>query len=399
MSNASSENPSLEDLPEKKDDLKEARQLLDRLEDRKDETDPDRYERLRQRYEEKIEELEPTVEQLTEKGITQKMELEDRLTRQQSRVEEAEAELDEIEQLYEEGVMDKETYREDRRRFRRQKKEAENEASQIERELDEIEFYLTETGSVSYDGRGMQDVMDKARDVAGEEAANLLDQGRELFEGARSGQQESGSTLGTQEASEWPRRVGAIFAEAIGNAPIALGKIAVNPVANLPQVRAALGTHQAVGVGVVFAIVATVFMSFGLHLVLDTLFGFAYRPSVKAVIQLIGASMASFASLAVMHFAARTLFGGKSDYGTDVLVAGTALLPTSQAVLLIGLIGVNYYRIAGVLGVFAICYVVLILYAGCSRLADLSEAVAAPLIPIILILSGWLSQVLFGAVV
>lgn len=60
---------------------------------------------------------------------------------------------------------------------------------------------------------------------------------------------------------------------------------------------------------------------------------------------------------------------------------------------------VSYYRVTGVRGMFAVCYGVLILYTGCSRLADLSEAVATPLIPIILILSGWLSRVLFGAVV
>ena len=116
MPDASSKNLSLEDLPEKKAELEETRQLLDRLQDRKGETDPDRYERLRQRYEEKIDKLEPTVEQLTDEGKTRKLELEDRLAYQQSRVEEAETELDEIEQLHEEGTMGEEAYREDRRR-------------------------------------------------------------------------------------------------------------------------------------------------------------------------------------------------------------------------------------------------------------------------------------------
>ena len=116
MPDASSKNLSLENLPEKKADLEETRQLLDRLEGRKGETDPDRYERLRQRYEGKIDKLEPTVERLTDEGKTRKLELEDRLACQQSRVEEAETELDEIEQLHEEGAMGEEAYREDRRR-------------------------------------------------------------------------------------------------------------------------------------------------------------------------------------------------------------------------------------------------------------------------------------------
>jgi hypothetical protein len=185
MSDASSENPSLEDLPEKKDDLKEARQLLDRLEDRKDETDPERYEHLRQRYEEKIEELEPVVERLTEEGETRKLELENRLFYQRDRIEEAEAELEEIEALYEESAMDEETYREERRRFEKQQEEAEKKASQIEEELEEVEFYLTETGEVSYQKEQVRETVQEGIDQAqetGEAARNqFMEWGQAIF--------------------------------------------------------------------------------------------------------------------------------------------------------------------------------------------------------------------------
>ena len=142
----------LQELPSKKSELEETRRLLERLEDRKGETDPGLYKRLHQQYEEKIEKLEPTIEQLTEEGETRKMELQARLGYELIRAKHAEAKLEEIERLYKEGAMDEETYQEDRRRFRQQKKDAESEAPQIEQKLDEIEFYLTETGSVSYDG-------------------------------------------------------------------------------------------------------------------------------------------------------------------------------------------------------------------------------------------------------
>ncbi|MCS3635840.1 DNA repair exonuclease SbcCD ATPase subunit [Salinibacter ruber] len=151
MSGSSSEtDASLEDLPELKADLEEARQLISQLEDRKEETNPDRYEHVRQRYEQQIEELEPTVQKLTDQGESRKQDLEDRLATQQEQVEEAEAELREIEQLHEEGAMDEQAYQEDRRRLQQQKNEAEKKASRLERELDEVNFYLTETGNVSY---------------------------------------------------------------------------------------------------------------------------------------------------------------------------------------------------------------------------------------------------------
>jgi chromosome segregation ATPase len=75
--------------------------------------------------------------------------MEDRLAHQQDKAREAKGELEEIEALYEEGAMGEEAYREDRRRLRRHKKEAESKVSEIEREIDEVEFYLTETGEVS----------------------------------------------------------------------------------------------------------------------------------------------------------------------------------------------------------------------------------------------------------
>ncbi|MCS3698401.1 hypothetical protein [Salinibacter ruber] len=141
---------TLEDLPELKADLEEARRFISRLEDRKEETDSHRYERVRQRYERQIEELEPTVRKLIDQGKSRKQELEDSLADHQEKAQKAEAELQEIEQLHEEGAMNKESYQEDRRRLRQQKKKAEKKASRLERKLDEVKFYLTETGNVSY---------------------------------------------------------------------------------------------------------------------------------------------------------------------------------------------------------------------------------------------------------
>jgi hypothetical protein len=151
MDDASSKNDAtLEDLPELKADLEEARRFISRLEDRKEETDSDRYERVRQRYKRQIEELEPTVRKLIDQGKSRKQELEDSLADHQEKAQEAEAELQEIEQLHEEGAMNKKSYQEDRRRLRQQKEEAEKKASRLERKLDEVKFYLTETGNVSY---------------------------------------------------------------------------------------------------------------------------------------------------------------------------------------------------------------------------------------------------------
>ncbi|PEN11176.1 hypothetical protein CRI94_16430 [Longibacter salinarum] len=140
----------LADLPSLKDELAETRELLQRLNAKKDEIDSSRYERLASRYQETLDTCKTAIETLTEEGETRKLELENRLAHQQDLVEEAKEELDEVTSLHEAGALDDDTYREDRRRLRRKKRTAEKEASSIDRQLREINFYLTETGDVSY---------------------------------------------------------------------------------------------------------------------------------------------------------------------------------------------------------------------------------------------------------
>src|SRR5680860_843656 len=112
-------NNALSKLPKKKAKLEETRHLLMRLEEREGDVSPDRFQRLRERYETQIEELEKEVTQLTEKGETQRIELEDRLAIQQDKKQEAENELAEIETLHEQGALDDETYRNQRTKYHR----------------------------------------------------------------------------------------------------------------------------------------------------------------------------------------------------------------------------------------------------------------------------------------
>jgi hypothetical protein len=50
-----------------------------------------------------------------------------------------------------------------------------------------------------------------------------------------------------------------------------------------------------------------------------------------------------------------------------------------------------------VLSLFALTYSILMLYAGCSRIGGISEAGAAPAVPIILLLSAWITKIIVTA--
>ena len=94
---------------------------------------------------------------------------------------------------------------------------------------------------------------------------------------------------------------------------------------------------------------------------------------------------------------ARAIFHGKGRLAGDVYTAGAVLLPTGLLVLLSSLLGVANVEVIAILFLFALTYSILILYAGCSRIGCISEAGAAPAVPIILLLSAWITKIIVTA--
>jgi hypothetical protein len=66
-------------------------------------------------------------------------------------------------------------------------------------------------------------------------------------------------------------------------------------------------------------------------------------------------------------------------------------------VLLAALLGAANFEVIAILFLFALTYSILILYAGCSRIGCISEAGAAPAVPIILLLSAWITKIIVVA--
>jgi hypothetical protein len=67
-------------------------------------------------------------------------------------------------------------------------------------------------------------------------------------------------------------------------------------------------------------------------------------------------------------------------------------------VLVAALLGAANFEVIMILLLFALTYSILILYAGCSRIGLISEAGAAPAVPIILLLSAWITKIIVTAV-
>jgi len=115
------------------------------------------------------------------------------------------------------------------------------------------------------------------------------------------------------------------------------------------------------------------------------------------LVKLFVLGLVPFASIAAAVALARAVFGGTGRLAGPVYVAGTSLLPLGTFILLASLLGAANVEVIAVLALFAISYSVLMLYAACSQVVRIPERASAPAVPIVLLMSGWITKILVSA--
>jgi len=179
---------------------------------------------------------------------------------------------------------------------------------------------------------------------------------------------------------------------------------AKSPVGGLPESFALFDDQRAMQVGIVFAIVYEVALLLGALIFKSkaaSLLG-GFLPigelTVAQLFKVLFLGLVPFASLIGACALARAIFRGKGRIAGDVYTAGAVLLPSGLLVLVAALLGAANVEVILILLLFALTYSILILYAGCSRIGLISEAGAAPAVPIILLLSAWITKIIVAAV-
>ena len=184
----------------------------------------------------------------------------------------------------------------------------------------------------------------------------------------------------------------------------ALPSLLLNPVGGLSPAYAGLGPDRALGAGlalcVVFAIVSALgtaigtgqtmmmfgAMGFGANsftIFLRALIGFLVLPAA-----MIGASLG-----------ARKILSASGPLAADVFTVGAALTPLGLALLLSSFLGLGNYELSLLLMLFALTYLVLMLFTGLTTLGGLTEKAAAPAVPIVFVLSLYICKVVFAAMI
>ena len=187
---------------------------------------------------------------------------------------------------------------------------------------------------------------------------------------------------------------------------------AKNPVGGLPESFAMFDDRRAIQVGIIFAIIYEIALFSGVLIFksrVANLLGGTYPASLLSGILPHGELTAAqlfkvllfglvpFVSLIGAGALARAVFHGKGRFAGDVYTAGAVLLPSGLLVLVAALLGVANLEVIFILVLFALTYSILMLYAGCSRIAGIPEAGAAPAVPIMLLASAWITKIIVTA--
>lgn len=171
----------------------------------------------------------------------------------------------------------------------------------------------------------------------------------------------------------------------------AFKSFALNPNEELLPAFASLGKQQAIAVGIVFAGIFNFCLVCGVYWGWqDLLYASIFKLMVVGVVP--------FVTLAVISAIARAVFRRGGSFAGDIFLAGASLLPLSFLLILSSISEFLPSKTLPVLSVFISCYTLLTLYSGCTQISNLSEKVAAFIVPVMLLVSGWFSFFAFNAI-
>ena len=183
-------------------------------------------------------------------------------------------------------------------------------------------------------------------------------------------------------------RMKAASADAFGAFKTFMG----NPVGGLADAYNSLGAGKAMGVGLTFGAVFAVCLLLSFYRVVPE---FLRPTGVGGFFKLLVVAVIPFVSMFVATIAVRSVFRGDGNVGSDSFLAGASLLPFGFIALVATLLGAENWNIIQFLAIFGISVTILMLFAGLTRMYKISDRMATLAVPIMLLITAWLSQAIY----
>lgn len=165
-----------------------------------------------------------------------------------------------------------------------------------------------------------------------------------------------------------------------------------NPVGGLADAYNSLGPAKALGVGITFGVVFAICALLSIYRVVPE---FLRPTGVGGFLRLVVVAIVPFVSMFVATIAVRTVFRGDGTVGSDSFLAGASLLPFGIIALVASILGPSNWNVIQFLAIFAISITILMLFAGLTRIYKISERMATIAVPIMLLITAWLSQTIY----
>jgi curved DNA-binding protein CbpA len=164
--------------------------------------------------------------------------------------------------------------------------------------------------------------------------------------------------------------------------------VVLNPTGGLRPGMLYLQKPRVMTVGIMFAAIANSCFVGGVYL--------GWREQLQfSALDLFLVGLVPFVTLIVLIGIARLITRRRGSLASDCFIAGASLLPVGFLALTSGISPILGSQLMLVLTVFASCYTILMLYNGCIQIASLSEKIAGVWVPVMVLVSGWLSYLAF----
>ena len=161
-----------------------------------------------------------------------------------------------------------------------------------------------------------------------------------------------------------------------------LRKLVYNPVGALPEAYRDLEGPQAIGVGLVGAVVAVICLLISGGGVLSRVGGGAMSMGFKGFLIGLGTTLGAAVGIAAGSWLSRLLCRGEGNLAFDIFIGGAALLPIGLGTLVTYLLGV--VGIGGPIGqlpmLVGMSLMVLVVFTGLARVAGIKEGLASYLV-------------------
>lgn len=229
--------------------------------------------------------------------------------------------------------------------------------------------------------------------------------------GAQPGAAATGASAGPSAAAAQRAKIEAQLKAGSQDAMAAFMVLLKDPVGGLQKSFAMFDTARAQMVGGIFGVVYAVAATIGAVILFNAIAGifatmmgggmgmgagapgFGVGVTFGIVVRMFFIYLIQAAALMVGCLATRMIFKGEGTLASDIYVGGACLLPGAAGVLSGALLGYISFYLLVLPYIFALCYTILMLYSGATKINKLPDIKAALSVPIVLCIAGGVTYV------